>query len=200
VAQAQLLTKREELRAIILAGKPKSAPALQELIEKIKGRAVQAALDDLQVKKRLEGVRHAVVGADLHDEKPAEGQTLPPRLAEIGVYDYNSNVLVLAILDLRRGGVMNIEERRGLQPLLTAAEEQEAREIVLSDPQFHSLQERSDLQIVSFPERGAFDETDPCYQHRCFRLYFWAGGEPERVGEAVVDLSERRVIPSESDE
>src|SRR5215217_2156665 len=113
MAQDRLLTESEEARLTDLQqGQPESAAALQALIEEIKARTVRAALDDPQVAERRQGKRSRVVGTDLREEKPRDGERIETRLAEVGIYDYDDNVLIVPIIDLRNGVVAAIEERR----------------------------------------------------------------------------------------
>lgn len=204
MAQSNLLSERDEARALrMMQNQPASAVDLQALLAKVAARAVQAVAKDPKVTKRLEGARSRVVGSDLSvsgtdlkGEKPAAGKKTASPVAEVGIYDYDRNVLVVTTVDLRRGTVAGIEERSGIQPLLTAEELAEAKQIVLSDPKFQSLKKRSGLEVVAFPARAAFDPSHPAYGHRCFSLYFWTSGrQPKRVAEAVVDLSAQQLYP-----
>lgn len=201
MAQSKLLTESEESRLTVLAqGQPKSAKALQALIEKIKTRTVRAALGDPQVAKRLEGKRSRVVGTDFREEKPRDGEKIAPRLAEVGIYDYDDNVLIVSIIDLRKGVVAAIEERREYHPSLAAEEIEEAKNIALAHPEFQSLREYSELEVVAFPARAAVTESHPGFGHRCVTLYFWTGGQqPQRVSQAVVDLSTQTVVPGDAE-
>jgi hypothetical protein len=201
MAQDRLLTESEEARLTDLQqGQPESAAALQALIEEIKTRTVRAALDDPQVAERRAGKRSRVVGIDLRKEKPRDGGSIEPRLAEVGIYDYDDNVLIVHIIDLREGVVAAIEERRGYQPSIAAEEIEEARNIVLAHPEFQSLKEYSELEVVAFPARAAVTESHPGFGHRCATLYFWTSGEhPERVSQAVVDLSAQEVVPGDAE-
>lgn len=201
MAQAKLLTEREESRLTVLAqGQPKSAKALQALIEKIKTRTVRAALDDPQVAKRLKGKRSRVVGTDFREEKPRDGEKIALRLAEVGIYDYDDNVLIVPIIDLRQGVVAAIEERRGYHPSLAAEEIEEAKNIALAHREFQSLKKYSELEVVAFPARAAATESHPGFGHRCVTLYFWTGGkQSKRVSQAVVDLSTQKVVPGDAE-
>jgi hypothetical protein len=201
MAQDRLLTESEEARLTDLQqGQPESAAALQALIEEIKTRTVRAALDDPQVAERRAGKRSRVVGTDLRKEKPRDGGSIEPRLAEVGIYDYDDNVLIVSIIDLREGVVVAVEERRGYQPSIAAEEIEEAKNIALAHPEFQSLKEYSDLEVVAFPARAAVTESHPGFGHRCATLYFWSGGDqPERVSQAVVDLSTQEVVPGDAE-
>jgi hypothetical protein len=201
MAQDRLLTESEESRLTELEqGQPESAEALQALIEEIKTRTVRAALDDPQVAERLEGKRSRVVGTDFREEKPRDGGRIERRLAEVGIYDYDDNVLIVPIIDLYEGVVAAIEERRGYQPSITAEEIEEAKDIALANRERQSLREYPDLEVVAFPARAAFTESHPSFGHRCVTLYFWTGGEqPERVSQAVVDLSTQEEVSGDAE-
>jgi hypothetical protein len=201
MAQARLLTESEESSLTELKqGQPESAEALQELIEEIKTRTVRAVLDDPRVAERLEGKRSRVVGTDFREEKPRDDEGIEARFAEVSIYDYDDNVLIVPIIDLRNGVVGAIEERRGYHPSLAAEEIEEAKNIALAHREFQSLTEYSELEVVAFPARAAVTESHPGFGHRCATLYFWTGGEqPERVSQAVVDLSTQEVIPGDAE-
>lgn len=155
-----LLTPGEEKRALLLARQqPESSGKLQELLEKIRERTVQAVLRFPEVARRLEGVRYRVVGADLREEKPAPGDDRAPRQAEVGLYDYDRDVLVVPIVDLRAGSLVRLEERTGFQPELTPEELEEARTLVLEDPRFEALKGRRGLKADAFPARAGFSPS-----------------------------------------
>lgn len=202
MADRRLVSQREELRGILLAQRqPKSARALREIIERLKSRTVEAVLKDPQVRQRLHGMRHRVVGADMKEDKPSGRATTARRLGEIGVYDYDRDTLVVPIVDLRSGHVVTIEERRGIQPPLTADELEEAKKIALSDPACQPIKRYRGLDVVAFPARAAFTETHPAYGHRCFALYFWTRGtRPKRLAAVMVDLSAQRLVPGDPDD
>lgn len=200
-----LLSAKEESKVRRLAQEPRKAPLLTKLLDRIGSVAVGAALRSKQVSDRLSGTRHEVVGIDLPVFEPAtvkrtagdEKQTSP--MAEVGVYDYDGNVLVVPIVDLRSGTVTRIDERRGLQPPLTRREIAEAKRIVFADARNRALKQRAGLQVASFPVRATFFEGHAFYGRRCFVFYFWTGGKrPRKVGQAVVDLSARQLVPVEA--
>jgi hypothetical protein len=198
---APLLSKREELRGIALAKRtPRSSSALQKLIETLKTRAIDAALKDPSVLEELTGQRFRVLDADLREEKSLDGdENQSPRLAEVGIYDYDRNLLIVPIIDLRRGALVRIEQRVGIQPPLSADEEGEARSIVAAEQALRL--NRPELKVMSFPARVTFSETHPRYGHRCFVLYFWTDGEtPERVAGIIVDLSARNIVSTDASE
>lgn len=197
-----LVSNIEEARGLVLAGKqPSSSKALQSLIEKVRPRVVAAVLADPDVKRRLDGRRFRVVGGNLIDEKPIDGARTALRLAEIGIYDYDQNVLQIALVDLRRGTVVSVMESPGAQPPLTEEELAEAKEIALASPRLRSLRKLRGLQIAAVPSRLSFSESSTVRGHRCFALYFWAGGKkPRKVGQVAVDLSTRQALALDPDE
>jgi hypothetical protein len=199
--QGSLLSEQEEANLLRLAEQqPESAGELRDLLELLASRAVQAALRDSRVVARLDGVRHRVVGAEPRVEKPSEEAGEIERLMEVGIYDYDRDVLVVPILHLRSGSVIGIEERAGRQPPLTSEEVEEARGIVSSDPQHERLGRDEGLQTAAFPAQFV-RENDPALGHRLFTLYFWTTGDPpERVGAVKVDLSARQVVPLDEEE
>jgi hypothetical protein len=202
VAQGRLLSEQEEANLLRLAQQqPESAGEFLELQRTLVSRAVEAALGDRRVTERLDGVRHRVVGGEPRVEKASEdGNEDERRLIEVGIYDYDRDVLVVPIVDLRTGSVVGIEERAGSQPPLTPEELEEARGIVSSDPQHERLGRDEGLQVAAFPVQF-LRQDDPALGHRYFTLYFWTpGDEPERVGAVKVDLSTQRLVPLNEEE
>jgi hypothetical protein len=201
MAQAKILTESEASRLTTLArNQPKSAKAFQALVEKIKTRTVRGVLADPEVAKRLQGKRYRVVGTDFRAEKPEDGEKIATSIAETGIYDYDDNVLIVPITELRTGMLVAIDERRGYHPSLATEEIEEAKNIALAHPEFQSLKKYSELEVVAFPARSAAIESHPGFGHRCVTLYFWTGGaESERISQAVVDLSTQKVIPGDAE-
>ena len=201
MAQTKLMTESEESRLTALAqGQPRSAKSLKALIEKIQARTVRAALNDPQVAERLKGKRSRVMGVDFREEKPSDAKKIETRLAEVGIYDYDDDLLIIPIIDLHQGVVAAIEERRGYHPSLAVEEIEEAKDIALADPEFQSLKQYSELEVVAHPARAAITESNPGFGHRCVTLYFWAGGkQPKRLSQAVVDLSAQKLVPGDAE-
>jgi len=201
MAQAKGLSDSEQSKlTTLLQGQPESAEELRVLIDKIKVRAVQIATDDARVAARVKGKRSRVVGFDFAYDKSKDDGKNTARLAEIGIYDYDNDVLVVPIVDLGKGAVTAIEERKGYHPALTADEIEEAKNIALEQREFQSLKGQSGLEVTAYPARAAAIPTHPGYGHRCVTLYFWSGGEqPKRVSQAVVDLSTRKLISGDAE-
>lgn len=201
MAPRRLLSEREELRETqLMQGQPKSTRGLQQLLDKIKARIVQAALKSPKVAERLEHARYRVLGVDLTQQKPSEDEPTASRLAEVGIYDYDRNALVVPVVNLRSGQVVAVEERKGIQPPLTPEEFEEAQRIALAGAQLRNLANRRDLEVVAHPTQrtpAGLNESHPAFNHRCFTIYFWSSGEqPAMVAEAIVDLSTRQVVPA----
>jgi len=193
----RLLSAREEVRGLQLAARqPESGQELGELIEKVRPRVLEAVLADPRVQERLAGTRYRMVGAGLREEKPDRDGEVAPRLAEVGVYEYDSDTLLVAVVDLRSGQVERLEERRDIQPPLTTQEVEEARAIVASNPQLARLKRVPASQIVALPSRASSIEGHRLAWHRCFNLTFWSGGR-KKLAEAAVDLSTRELVPLE---
>lgn len=188
-----LISEREERLALgLAAGQPESAAKLAELADRLRERVAGAALESSKVRRRLVGARYRLVGVDYAEEKTGRGRLR--RLAEVGFYDYDRDVLVVAVVEPRSGRVLRIEEREGLQPPPSAEEIDRARELALADERVAHLRRRRGLQVAAFTARAPHDERRD--DHRRLHLYFWSGGrKPELVGSAVVDLSAERVVP-----
>jgi hypothetical protein len=201
VPERELIGEREERRALGLAGRqPESAGKLGELAVRLQERVVAAALADRKVQRRLARTRYRVIGADYAEEKAAGRAREPKRLAEVGFYDYDRDVLVVAVVEPRSGRVTRLEEREGLQPPPAEEEVERARELALSDPSLQRLRRRRGLEVVAFTARAPHEERPD--NHRRVHLYFWSGGRrrPQMVGDAVVDLSAERVVPATPEE
>ena len=174
-------------------------------------RAVAAARADRRVEQRLQGRRSRLVGVDFVYEKVSDEGAPPeearaPERAEVGIYDYERDALVVAVVDPATDSVLRVGERRGVQPPMTEEELDEARRLLFGSRQFHlaipqlpANTSEADVELVAFPARAAFSVEHPWYGHRCFTLYLWTRGPNARmVGEAVVDLSAQAVLPQEA--
>jgi hypothetical protein len=201
VPEGELIGEREERRALGLAGRqPDSARKLAELAVRLRERLVAAALADRKIGLRLAKTRYRLIGVDYAEEKPASPRAREPtRLAEIGFYDYDRDVLVVAVMNLRSGRVVRIDEREGLQPPPSEEEVEHATELALSDPKLEGLRRRRALEVVAFTGRAPHEDGRD--NHRRVHLYFWSGRRrPKQVGDAVVDLSAERVVPATPEE
>jgi hypothetical protein len=199
VRERELIGAREERRALGLAARqPESAGKLAEFAVRLRERVVAAALADRKVERRLAKTRYRVIGADYAEEKPSGRTREPKRLVEVGFYDYDRDVLVVAVMNPRTGRVLRLEERE-VQPPPSDEEVDHARKVALSDQRLEGLRRRRGLRVVAFTARAPHDERRD--NHRRVHLYFWSGGRrPELVGDAVVDLSGERVVPATPEE
>lgn len=191
-----LLDRTEEALVVRLAGsQPESAAELTELLERVRARAVDAALRDERVRERLAGRRHRIVTADYREDKTSDGER-PARMCEIGIYDYDADVLVIAVVDLRAGDVVEVCDREGVAPPITAEELAEAREIAAGAEHIRTALADERSQIVAFPAPTyAFDERPQSAGHRACVMYAGqAGGESASV---VVDLVAREIVPDD---
>jgi hypothetical protein len=109
---AQWLSDRDEAEERrLLAAQPESSGELTQFLARLEARVTEAVLADERVRERLSGIRHEVLTVDYREDKPEEGQPAT-RAAEVGVYDYDRNVLVVAAFDLYEGVVFELFERR----------------------------------------------------------------------------------------
>src|SRR6476646_10025146 len=96
---APIVTRRDEARALKLArSQPKSSRELNAFLAEIGGRITHFAKADPEVRERLANVRSRVVTVDYREDKPDDGDR-PVRLGEVGFYDYDNDVLVVAVVD-----------------------------------------------------------------------------------------------------
>jgi hypothetical protein len=200
VAERELISEREERRALALAGRqPESAGKLAEVLADMRERVIAAALADRKVQRRLAETRHRALGADYAEEKPTGRAREPKRLAEVGIYDYTHDVLVVAVVDPRSGKVLRLEEREDVQPPPSPDEVERARQLALADPSLERLRRRRGLQVVAVTARAPYEERHD--NRRRVHLYFWSGGRsPQLAGDAVIDLSAERVVPAAPEE
>jgi hypothetical protein len=194
---ASLLNRREELRALRLARtQPQSAGEFQEFLEELTERGVEMVLADDRVQARLDGVRHAVVATDYREDKPAADGGEVLRSGEVCIYDYDKDVLVVAVVNLRQGTVVDLFERHGVQPPITAEEVNTAKTIASRDSQMASLLSRAGRNIVAFPT-PAYLETHARARHRCATLYLSPEQAHHEVAQVTVDLSAQQVVRQE---
>ena len=78
--------------------------ALDPFAAVIGGRIVQLARTDPRVRERLAGVRSRVVTVDAAEH-------------EVGFYDYDNDVLVVAVLDPLTGELVDLTERKESPPI-----------------------------------------------------------------------------------
>jgi hypothetical protein len=144
------------------------------------------------VRERLLHVRHRVLTVDYREDKPEEGQR-PVRLAEVAFYDYDHDVLVVAVVDPFAGKLVELHERKGVAPPIVAEELAEARELLSKIGKLGEALARPRARIVAFPTPTyAFLESSGRAGHRGCVVYVKAADGTVFYG--VVDLSARRVV------
>lgn len=195
-----LISEREIRRVLGLAARqPESAETLTELAVRLGERVVAAALQNAKVKRRLRNTRYAIIGADYAEQKPTGRAREQKRFAEVGFYDYDRDLLVVAVVDPRSGAVTSVEDREGVQPPPAAAEIERAKALVLAERQFEQLRRRRGLEVVAFNARAPQGRRRN--NHRRLHLYFWSGGRrAQLVADAVVDLTAEEVVAATPEE
>lgn len=187
-----LLNRRDEVRALRLAqSQPSSAGELLGLMDEIKKRTLDTVMSDERVRTRFSAARHRVVAVDYREDKPEPGQP-PPRMAEVGIYDYTKNGLVAVVVDLRQGTVLAVEERPGVQPPVAEEELKEACGIAAKYHANNASLGKPKPKVAAFPT-PRYQLADNRGRHRCVTLYFLNPSKQET--QATVDLSAQEVVP-----
>jgi len=190
-----LLSRREEAQALQLAGsQPKSGARLRKLLELVKSRVVDAVLHEDRVRERLATVRHRVLAVDYREDKPDRNRK-PSRMAEVAIYDYDRDVLVVAAVDLRAGSVVELYERQRAAPPITSDELDDVRRIVSAErPELRTALQRKSALVVAFPTPSyAFEAYPDRRRHRGCTMYVADSRNRQRA--VTVDLSAGRVVP-----
>lgn len=187
-----IVTRREEARALKLArSQPESAAELATFLDEIGSRIVEFAKAEPRVRERLGKVRNRVLTVDYREDKPDEGDR-PIRLAEVGFYDYDNDVLVVAVVDPLAPSVVGIEERK-VSPPITDEELAEARKLLAKVEKLDAAMGRRRKGIAAFPTPSyAFVERSGREGHRGCVVYVES---EDRVLHGVVDLSARQLVP-----
>jgi hypothetical protein len=194
---AALLTAAEERRVIALARRqPDSTEELAALLDRVRARVVEAVQNDERVRERL-GRRSRLIGADYDEDKPDQDGR-PTRLARVHFYDYDAGTALVAVVDLRTGELVALDERRGTHLRPSEEEVDEARQLVLRSELGARLAGRQ-VSVVAFPARSV-PEENPASTHRRVELHVWSVDRlPERMLSAVVDLNEGAVLTYDED-
>jgi hypothetical protein len=189
-----LVTRREEVRSLRLArGQPETTAELTKFLSELASRVVDSASAEPQVRERLGHSRHRVLAVDYREDKPAAGER-PIRLAEVGFYDYDHDVLVVAVVDPFAGKLVELYERKGVAPPIVAEELAEARALVAKIAKMREALARRRARIAAFPTPTyAFVEGSGREGHRGCTVYVEA--KNGTVLQAVVDLSARQLVP-----
>lgn len=187
-----IVTRREEARALKLArSQPESSAELTSFLVELGSRIVEFAKAQPRVRERLGRARHRVLTVDYREDKPAEGSR-PIRLAEVGFYDYDENVLVVAVVDPFAASLVGLEDRR-VKPPISREELAEARRLLSKVEKLDTALRRRGAKIAAFPTPSyAFLEESRREGHRGCIVFVQSEG---RVLHGVVDLSARQVAP-----
>jgi hypothetical protein len=193
---ARWLSERDEAREQRLLGsQPESSGKLTEFLERLEARVTKAVMADEQVRGRIGEVRHEVLAVDHREDKPEEGAPAR-RAAEVAIYDYDRDLLVVAAFDLYSGEVFEVYEREGAAPPIAPAEFAAALELVGELPEIGEAVRREDTDAVAFPTPSyAFEDNPQRARHRGCTLY--VTGRRDELLDATVDLSAREVVPNE---
>jgi hypothetical protein len=189
----EFISRDEEALALRLAAsQPESTAEFNDLIGRIRDRVVSAALSNERVQRRLADNRHRVVAVDYREDKSERGE--PPRLAEVGIYDYSQDVLVVVAMDLHEGGLVDLFDRPGSAPPITAEELTEATALLQQDSHLARVLDSEGVRIVAFPTPNyAFEGQRQ--RHRGATVYAQPVDGDEIWG--TVDLSALAVVPDD---
>jgi hypothetical protein len=162
------------------------------LLDRFRERLIAAAREEDRVRSRLDGHRSRVVGVDYREDKVGAHVR---RLAEVGFYDYDSDVLVVAVIDPVAGQLLDVEARASVQPPISDEEREAAIQIA---GRAGSLADSAPVgaRAVAFPT-PTYRLTEDRSRHRCCSLYLSserAAGESEEI---VVDLSAEELVPED---
>jgi hypothetical protein len=187
-----LVTRREEARALKLArSQPDSSAELDAFLAQLGARITQFAKADPRVRERLANVRSRVVTVDYREDKPDDGDR-PVRLGEVGFYDYDNDVLVVAVVDPFAAELVELAERK-VSPPITLEELAEALELLTKRAsKLQAALTRRRARYAAFPTPTyAFAEGSGREGHRGCIVYVEGEG---RILHGVVDLSTRHVV------
>jgi hypothetical protein len=190
---AELLTRTEEAQVLRLAaGQPETTAELTRMLAHLRERVVAGTLADETVRRRLDGTRYRVLAVDYREDKP-NGDQVPSRLAEVVLYDYDRDVLVVAAMHLRDGRLVELYERAGAPPV-SDEELDEARRLLAEVPEMARALSVEGAPVVAFPTPNYAFEGERA-RHRGCTVYVGVEGGDDVV--ATVDLSALAVIPNE---
>ncbi|GAA3140951.1 hypothetical protein GCM10010466_35000 [Planomonospora alba] len=144
------------------------------------------------------------------DDDKAAGER---RRADVYIYDYRTDRLVVRTVDLAKGEVVAEQEERGVQPPPSRGEEIRAAELLLADPEYgprirdahakaggRPLVSASDLGLraLSFTPGPRDTGAAACETHRCVRLFVrLPDGTWLDTSRIVVDLSAKKIFTLE---
>jgi hypothetical protein len=170
------------------SGASQERPA-DPLTENERALAEQIALGDEELGSRLAGKRFRLLQIKLA-EVP-KSSPLVARRAEVILYNYTDDVMMLALVDLHQSAVVALEESH-LQPSLHPDELEEAFDLAQGDDRVRRTlaghQVLAEGVIVTDRTLG-----EPCFESRCVDLQFRIDGEPSSL-VVIVNLSTETVV------
>ncbi|MFH8801390.1 Tat pathway signal sequence domain protein [Streptomyces sp. NPDC017936] len=185
-------------------------PLTDDEIARVQGLAVDRRL--LDAGEDVDGDRGPQrLSVDLADPAADEvDDPDAPRRAEVTLYDYKNDTLVTRTVNLDTGKVESTGTQRGVQPPLSAAEQDEAARLLIGDPLGAGL--KADYKDATGKELTSPDQLvlagmvyraspgaqpavlDQCGVHRCVRLLTKVRNGPWiDTRSFVIDLSARKV-------
>jgi hypothetical protein len=141
------------------------------------------------------------------------GETPPAgRFAEVLYIRYDTNIGVLALVDLTAKRVVDVQRTSGQSVPVNSEEVDLAARLALADARVARLlgPQAASFRVAHAPALGAELKTnrieglrslgttpaDPCYQHRCIVLFFRQENRYIHLNEVTVDLTTKKVIVS----
>ncbi len=196
-----LVTRQKQLQALRLASAyPKTANKLANLAGAARTKITQFVAQVPEVKEYLGDRRYRVLGADLHVEALGDPKRLPTPHAEVSIYDYDRDVLVSVIVELRRNRILRIREYTNRQPRPSIEEVREAESLALkSHTVARKVRGKRTVARVLLA-REAWLEGHPAYGHRVLHLTFWTRAKRPKLvaGPVLVDLSSRALLKQQA--
>lgn len=160
--------------------------AIAPLKDKEASAAREAATSHLAAKLSK---RHRIFGVELRVGKPADSAP-PKRQIAVLVVDYTQRRVIEVLT--ADGSVVNVKDLRGFQPAFLSEEIEEARELAQADERVARILEYDDVFVSAFaPHRS------PDNQSRVIGLRYAVSASARDIrilAEAVVDLSERKLV------
>lgn len=172
-------------------GSPADPLPFDPLSEAEQDAALDIALADPVVASELSD-HYIVIGASLNTDKEAMLVDEPPRRADVQIYDYASNRVVFAIVDLDANAVAQLLPVPHYQPPLVGAEIERAAELAAGYPGVDGLIQGEEIHRISHLWTGPGSGCPAT--HRCVTVGHYVDDQLDFSFFVLVDLSEDRVI------
>ncbi len=173
--------------AMALSGRARQQPAQGErtgydpLSLTEQDRARQIALADASVSAQLAAAaRDELLLVERHEEtKAVYTQGSWPRRADVLFYLYDTDTLLSAVVNLTAGQLDQAQSAQQVQPPLTPAETNLARELALADP-------AAGAALREEYRRATGEDLENADQLRTYARVFWASAMPDvALGQAA---------------